>query len=103
MNQLLFVALASMIVGSLTVNADRVFVQRQQALMSTEATTTGTALAQELIEEMIVRQFDQNFPNDSTGATSPSQFSTRLGVDTLEDPGNIATFNDIDDFNGYTG
>jgi type II secretory pathway pseudopilin PulG len=59
----------------------------------TEAIADATFYAQELMEEIKSKKFDEN---DS------SPWSSVLGVDSGEVSGNRTTFDDVDDFNGYS-
>ena len=75
-----------------------VFVIAIRASKGTEQLQVATYLSQELLEEIRLRKWDQN------SATLPVYVSTRsvLGIDAGETASNKTTFNDIDDFNGWT-
>jgi len=60
-----------------------------------EAMTVATNLAQRLIEEIRSKRFDENDPPEWT----PYNL---LGQDDGEDPGNKLTFDDVDDFDGWS-
>ena len=101
MNQLFFLACAAILLGSVLVTANNVALNRQEVLISTEATITGTAIAQELIEEISVRKFDQYNSAPGQLATDSTTFSLIMGPDAGENQDSVSTLNDIDDFNGF--
>ena len=57
---------------------------------------TATMLAQELIEEIKAKRFDERTTKDLSGNWSV------IGIDSGETAGNKATFDDVDDFNGWS-
>lgn len=102
MNQLLFTVLAVGLLGILLVPAHKVSINRQQVLLATEATSTATAIAQELMEEIIVRKFDENKCGRYETTNVATDFTGTLGINTGEISNNRNTFDDVDDFNGFT-
>ena len=99
MTQLLYIVGAITLLGLLLVPARKMALNRQQILMATEATTTATAIGQELLEEVIVRKFDENKCDRTDTAKNVSEVSTTLGPDAGEST--INQYDDLDDFNGY--
>jgi Tfp pilus assembly protein PilV len=57
---------------------------------------TGTLLTQELMEEIMSKRFDEMEGKDASGYWSTT------GVDTGETAGNKSTFDDVDDFSGWS-
>src|SRR6266849_9839279 len=104
MTQLLFTSFAAVLLGLFSVRVQNVSFSRQNELTSTEATATATALAQEMLEEVCVRRFDQRwsapgqFQFDSTKFTSADS----LGRDAGEAADSVQNFSDVDDFKGYS-
>lgn len=76
-----------------------VFIMAIRAGKSTEQVQTATGLSQELLEEIRLRKWDQNVGSTPGWIANPS---TAPGVDAGESAANKTTFNDIDDFNGWT-
>jgi hypothetical protein len=103
MNQTLFAVGALTLLGILVLPAQRTSLNRQQILMATEATNTATAIGQELIEEISVRKFDENYCGRGDSATSASLFCAALTLETSkgDTAGRIWTYDDVDDFNAY--
>ena len=67
-----------------------------QGNINAEIVTQATDLADELLEEIKVKRFDENkFPDEPVSAGS-------LGVDFGEDNNNRSTFDDIDDYNNWS-
>jgi hypothetical protein len=62
-----------------------------------EYRTTQVMIAKELMEHIRSRRFDELFAEDGNG-----NWSTSLGVDPNETSTNASTFDDIDDFNGFS-
>jgi len=66
-----------------------------QGNVTAELVTQATDLANELMEEMKVRRFDENmFPDEPVSPAS-------LGIDSGENANDRATFDDIDDYDGW--
>lgn len=61
--------------------------------MEREGTTIALFLGQGLMEEIKSRRFDENYV---------PPFSERLGTDASEDASDKASFDDVDDFDGWT-
>ena len=104
MTQLLLTAFASVLLGLYSLRVQNVTLTRQNELTATEASETATAIAQEMIEEISVRRFDQRwsapgqFQYDSTKFTSADS----LGRDAGEAADSVQNFSDVDDFKGYS-
>lgn len=103
MNQMLFAVGAIMLLGILLVPVHQTSLNRQQVLIATEATNTATAIGQELIEEITVRKFDENYCGRGDSATSATQFSATLTIETSkgDTAGRVWTYDDVDDYNNY--
>jgi len=56
----------------------------------------ATLLAQELTEEIMSKKFDENGEKDINGNWS------NIGIDTGETSGDKSTYDDVDDFNGWS-
>src|SRR5713101_6541292 len=98
MTQLLLTAFASVLLGLYSLRVQNVTLTRQNELTATEASETATAIAQEMIEEISVRRFDQRwsapgqFQYDSTKFTSADS----LGRDAGEAADSVQNFSDVD-------
>lgn len=75
-----------------------VFVMAIKASKSTEKLQVSTYLSQELLEEIRLRKWDQSSAATASYVATP----TVIGIDAGETATNKLTFNDIDDFNGWT-
>lgn len=76
-----------------------VFILAIRAGKSTEQLQVSTYLSQELLEEIRLRKWDQNNAATPVHIDNPS---ATLGRDGAESATDKKTFNDIDDFNGWT-
>lgn len=76
-----------------------VFIMAIRAGTKTEQLQISTYLSAELMDEVRMRKWDE-----LTVATSPVHisFPSALGTDTGENAASKTTFDDIDDFNGWT-
>jgi len=83
---LALVALAPLYAMTVKVNAKTQYVK------------VCTQLSEELLEEIRLRQWDQKTPSPAAYIVTGST----IGVDSGEIATNKTTFNDIDDFNGWT-
>lgn len=75
-----------------------VFIVAIRAGASTEALQTATYLSVELLEEVRLRRWDERTPADNAHVAAPSV----IGVDVGESAADKRTFDDIDDFHGWT-
>lgn len=77
-----------------------VFLLGHRANRIGEYTALTAQLAKELLEEVQLRKFDQTQPD--ARPAYPSYSLSALGTDAGENPADKKTFNDIDDFRGWT-
>ena len=75
-----------------------VFMIAIRAGMSTEQLQASTYLSTELLEEVRMRRWDERTMNSGAHIASPSV----LGIDVSESASDKRTFDDVDDFNGWT-
>lgn len=75
-----------------------VFIIAIKAGTNTEQLQVSTYLSNELMEEVRLRKWDERTTLTGAHIAAPSI----LGVDGSEDPADKRTFNDVDDFNGWT-
>lgn len=73
------------------------FANITMAGVQSDVIPQAASLAVELMEEIKSRQFDELTQKDGNG-----NWSTTLGTDAGESAANKATFDDVDDFNGWT-
>lgn len=73
------------------------FASTTESAANVDALPVATALGKELMEEIKARKFDELAGKGSTG-----NWSTTLVSDTGETATNKSTFDDVDDFNGWT-
>lgn len=75
-----------------------VFIIAIRAGANTEALQAATYLSNELLEEVRLRKWDERTAADGAHISAPSA----LGRDGVESAADKRTFDDIDDFNGWT-
>jgi len=75
-----------------------VFIMSMRSAKGAEQIVAGTQLSTELMEEVCLRKWDQSTPVPAVHIPVPSA----LGVDTGETVSDKRTFNDIDDFDGWS-
>ena len=75
-----------------------IFVLTIRAAKGTERVVTAAQLAVELLEEVRLRRWDESTPRPPARIASPGA----VGADAGEAPADKRTFDDIDDFNGWT-
>jgi hypothetical protein len=65
---------------------------------------TATSIASSIIEDASKKRFDNIYYIDSSTVYDPNDFTSvaDLGVDSAEDKSDPKTFNDFDDYNGYS-
>jgi len=104
MIQTMFSLFAAVLLGVVSLGVQKVSLTRQEILIGTEATSTATALGQELIEEICVRRFDQRWSAPGQFQFDSSKFTSAdsMGRDAGEAADSVQNFSDLDDFNGYT-
>src|SRR5437773_1341328 len=101
MGQLFAVVCATTLFGLLLVPVHQISLNRVETLLGTEASSTATALGQEMIEQIITRKFDEKKCGAGEFTQVATDFSTTLGPDSGEVTTNLNTLDDVDDFNGY--
>ncbi len=75
------------------------FIMALKANKQTEKIQLAAVLSAELLEEITMRRWDENTSTPSTYTAAPSP---TLGLDSGETAGSKATFDDVDDFSGYS-
>ncbi len=72
------------------------FSELNRGSVAPQALPTANFLAAQMMEEIKSRKFDERSAKDANG-----NWSTTMGVDSGESAANKATFDDVDDFNGW--
>ncbi len=97
---------AMILLSILILRVNNTFLTTSSTFMDSKFEIMATSIATSEIEEISKLAFDKSTILDSTivPATSLADLTTpgNLGPDTGEDPNDAKTFNDIDDYNGYT-
>jgi Tfp pilus assembly protein PilV len=99
---LLETAVTYVIVSFTIVSLASVVTLSLEANTASEASLICGQLAHELLQEIQLRKWDQNWASSQKPAYPALSPSATLGVDSGENASNKTTFNDIDDFNGWT-
>ncbi len=97
-------AIGSMVLlGKLAISTNTFVTDTDTMQLQMEAVTTATSLGQSVLEKISVRGYDHNFPGGNDTVTALSFVpAAALGVDAGEVAGRDTTFNDVDDFKGFT-
>lgn len=101
--QTLLVAGALFLLLRLALSTNTLFLDTGTMQEQNEAIATATSIGQEMIEQITTRGYDEEFPGgnlvDSADAFVPPSL---LGRDPGESSGADTSFDDIDDFKGFT-
>jgi len=97
--QLLAIA-AIFLLTTLILNVNRSTTDKIITTYSNESFITGTGIAQSMIDEIIVKSFDENTVDKPVFETSSLTPSSSFGPDGSET--DYRDFDDIDDYDGYT-
>ena len=90
---------AMMLLAVMILRVNNIILTTNSVLLETKFGVLATSLATSVIEEATGKSFDQNTSSNSISNVNDLTAPSGLG------PGNsetYATFNDVDDFNGYT-
>ena len=98
MNQMIMVIGAFMLLSLLTVSVNQSLINKTSSTYETESVIAATTMAQALLQEVILRDFDENTRNYAIVAT-PAGLTTvaHLGKDGETYP----NFDDLDDYKGF--
>ncbi len=101
--QTMLVLVALVILATITISSNKLIIDQSETVQGSEAMITGTAIGQTEIEEATEKYFDGRvLPPLTTDTVStftpPSQFGSEPGYIA----GDPSTFDDIDNYNGYT-
>lgn len=100
--QMLLVLLSLTILASVTISANKLILNETDVVQGSEAMITGTAIGQAMLEQITVKEFDQNvLPPLSTDTATVFTPPSQLGPDSSDVAGDDTTYNDIDDYNGF--
>jgi hypothetical protein len=102
----MILALGAMILLTLLItNVNKSSLYTEDTMYDSNFGITATSIATSIIEDASRLRFDQTFYVDSSTVYDPSFFTSAgdLGPDSAEDRNDPKTFNDIDDYNGYSG
>lgn len=92
------VSVAYIILSLALVTLIPVFILALRAAKNMEQITAATQLSSQLLEEISLRKWDRGTPNPPVYVQAPAP----LGPDAGESASDKRTFDDIDDFNGWT-
>jgi hypothetical protein len=102
----MFLALGAMILLTLLItNVNKNSLYTEDVMYDSNFGITATSIASSIIEDASKKRFDQIYYVDTTAIYDPTYFTPAadLGVDSGEVAEDPVTFNDFDDYNGYTG
>lgn len=89
--------IAIVLLGFIVFSLLKLFADASVLSVNPDYRNTQVMLAQELVEEIRSRRFDELSAKDGNG-----NWSTTLGVNTGETSSDSSTFDDVDDYNGYS-
>jgi hypothetical protein len=104
-NLQMILALGAMILLTILItNVNKNALYTEDVLYDSNFGITATSIASSVIEDASKKRFDNIFYIDSSTVYNPGYFTAPgdLGVDSGEDITDPKTFNDFDDYNGYT-
>jgi len=102
----MILALGAMILLTLLItNVNKNSLYTEDTMYDSNFGITATSLASSIIEDASRLRFDQRFYVDSSTVYDPSFFTDpdSLGFESPETKNDPKTFNDFDDYNGYSG
>jgi len=102
----MFLALGAMILLTILItNVNKNSLYTEDVMYDSNFGITATSIASSIIEDASKKRFDNIFYVDSTAVYDPNDFTpaVNLGIDSGEVANNPRTFNDFDDYNGYSG
>lgn len=100
--QTLLVAGALFLLVRLALSTNTLFLDVGTMQLENEAIATATSLGQSMIEGIITRGYDHEYPGgELLDSANVFTQATLLGPDLGEIAGRDSTYNDIDDFRGY--
>src|SRR3989338_7748134 len=94
---ILELAMSMLLLSFVLLSLIKVFGDISMLSVKPEYRNIQTMLAQELLEEIRSKRFDEVTTKDANG-----NWSSTLGVDSGETSGTKSTYDDVDDFNGYS-
>ena len=101
----MILALGAMILLTILItNVNKNSLYTEDVMYNSNFGITATSIASSVIEDASKKRFDNIFYVDSSTVYSPTYFTpaANLGVDSGEVITDPKTFNDFDDYNGYT-
>jgi hypothetical protein len=105
MNIQMLLALGAMILLSiLIINVNKTSLFTEDVMYDSNFGITATSIASSVIEDASKKRFDHIFYEGDSVVTNVASFTTpgNLGIETGEDITNPLTFDDFDDYKGYT-
>lgn len=100
--QTLLTILALGLLGSLFLTNNTNTLDQRQVIESSEWEIMATSLATSLVERATSLSFDQNTISSDITSSNSLTVNSALGTDGAENAANEQTFNDFDDYNGFT-
>jgi hypothetical protein len=101
----MFLAVGAMILLSMViVNVNKNSLLTEDVMYDSNFGITATSIATSIIEDASKKRFDNTFYIDSSAVDDPSNFTPieNLGIDSGEVITDPKTFNDFDDYHGYS-
>ncbi len=102
----MFLALGAMILLTILItNVNKNSLYTEDVMYDSNFGITATSIASSIIEDASKKRFDNIYYVDSTAVYDPTHFTIAadLGIDSGEVATDARTFNDFDDYNGFTG
>ena len=103
--QMLLVLGAMILLTILIMSVSKNSLSTEDVMYNSNFGITATSIGVSIIEDASKKRFDNIYYVDSTAVYDASNFTpnAELGVDSGETITDASTFNDFDDYNGYTG
>lgn len=98
--QVLLTIGAMILLSMLVINVSKTSLYTEDVMYDSSFGILATSLGVSIIEDATKKHFDEN--TDSSSVSSTGELSTILGPDLGENPNDPKSFDDFDDYNGYT-
>lgn len=100
--QMLITAVAMVLLSLLVLRVGGTSIITQESMQNSKFGVLATSLANSIMEEASMKFFDEKSAGNYVANLTDLTPISDLGVDSGEHPDSIHTFNDFDDFHGFT-
>ncbi len=101
-SELIQLIAALVLFGLLAMSVNNTINNNTEVEIRSELDYNGIAVGQSYIDEVRVKAFDDATVEFDPTLVVPDDFSTTMGVEGIEDANDKSTYDDIDDYHGYS-